>query len=68
MPNHHDDEYSPYEIARRRDAVIHRMANTSPQPRATSKVPRKAKVSASGRGSDRTHSRRDASAKPPAAD
>lgn len=28
-----DEDYSPEEAARRRDAVVRRMANTPPQPR-----------------------------------
>jgi hypothetical protein len=34
-------DFSNEEIARRRDAVIHRMANTPPQPKA--KAPRRQK-------------------------
>lgn len=40
-------DYSPEETARRRDAVIRRMANTPPQPRVSPKVaPKTAKESA----------------------
>lgn len=37
MTDDHDDTLSPDEIARRRDEVIRRMANTPPQPRSTPK-------------------------------
>lgn len=38
-----DDQYDESEIARRRDGVIRRMANTPPQPKATAPHPPKKK-------------------------
>lgn len=37
------EEYGPEETARRRDEVIRRMANTSPQPRVARKPSRRSK-------------------------
>lgn len=42
------DLFAPEEIARRRDEVVRRMANTPPQPRV-SPVPEKAKATDVGR-------------------
>lgn len=46
-PNPLSDEYDEDETARRRDAVIRRMANTPPQPRTTLR-PKDAKPTAEG--------------------
>jgi hypothetical protein len=45
-----NDEFTPEEVERRRDKVIHRMANTPPTPRVTSpnRPPKKRKLAASG--------------------
>jgi hypothetical protein len=44
------EEYTQEEIARRRDEVIRRMANTPPQHRTrTTPAPKKAKTTAEGR-------------------
>ena len=60
-----EDEYGEAEIARRRDEVIRRMANTPPQPRVSPKIPAKAaKEPAEDRGLSRSTRRRGASAKP----
>jgi hypothetical protein len=62
-----EDEFSPEEIARRRDEVIRRMANTPPQPRVSPKAPAKAaKEPAEDRGLSRSRRGRGASAKPSA--
>ena len=58
------DDFADEEIARRRDAVIRKMANTAPQPHATPKAsPKKVKISGGGRGLSRKRSRPAASAK-----
>ena len=44
------NDYSNDEIARRRDAVIRRMANTPPQPRVKSPVRRPKKKMKAGAG------------------
>ena len=43
------DEYTPEEAARRRDEVVRRMANTPPQPKATSPRPKKKKKAGADR-------------------
>lgn len=46
-----DDEYSPEEAARRRDAVLKIMVNTPPQPRASNRQTQgKRKSTGAGRG------------------
>lgn len=44
------DEFSEEEIARRRDEVVRRMANTPPQPRTKSPSRRTGKKKPTGRG------------------
>jgi hypothetical protein len=51
------DEYSEAEIARRRDEVIRRMANTPPQPKA-SPHPKKKKKAVAGRAVRKARARR----------
>jgi hypothetical protein len=43
-----DDEYSPEDAARRRDAVLKIMVNTPPQPRATQSPARSKKQKSIG--------------------
>ena len=62
-----DEQYSPEETARRRDAVIRRMANTPPQPRVSPKA-KTAKESAADPGLSRSRRGRGASAAPGAQD
>jgi hypothetical protein len=50
QPKISDDEFSPEETARRRDAVIKHMLNTPPKPHSQMKVGKpKAKASQRGR-------------------
>jgi hypothetical protein len=54
-PKTNDDEYSPEETARRRDAVLKILVNTPPQPQAIrSTHPRKKKTTASDRAGRKT--------------
>lgn len=48
MPKQRDvqPDFSNDEISRRRDAVIHRMANTPPQPKNQTRLERKKKADA----------------------
>jgi hypothetical protein len=56
-----DDQFSPSEAARRRDEVIRRMANTPPQPKATTPRPSKKKKKAgAGRAAGKARARREA--------
>jgi len=61
MPKHRNTrlEFSDDEISRRRDAVIHRMANTPPQPKNQSRLERKKKAGA-GRAAGKVRARREA--------
>jgi hypothetical protein len=55
------DDFSPEETAKRRDGVIRRMANTPPQPKATS--PRrqgKKKKAGADRAAGKAHAGREA--------
>jgi len=53
-----DDQYSPVETARRRDAVLKILVNTPPQPQATRPTrPRKKKTTVSDRPVRKTSSR-----------
>lgn len=53
------DEYSVEEIAKRRDEVIRRMANTPPQPKATTPHrPKKKKKAVAGRAVRKAPARR----------
>jgi hypothetical protein len=53
-----DDEYSPEETARRRDAVLKILVNTPPQPQATRPPrPRKKKTTASDLADRKTSGR-----------
>jgi len=55
------DDYSQDEIARRRDAVIRRMANTPPRPKATSPRRPKMKTKAgAGRAAGKVRARHEA--------
>ena len=47
-----DTEYDAEETARRRDEVVHRMANTPPQPKANPR-PKKRRKAALDRGAGR---------------
>lgn len=51
-----DDEYSPEEAARRRDAVLKIMVNTPPQPHAT-RSPVRSKKKQKSAGEDRAKAR-----------
>jgi hypothetical protein len=54
-------EYSAAEIAKRRDEVIRRMANTPPQPKATTPHrPKKKKKAVAGRAVRKARARREA--------
>jgi len=53
------DNFGPDETAHRRDEVIRRMANTPPQPKATSHHPKKKKKAASGRAAGKGRARRE---------
>jgi hypothetical protein len=53
------DNYADKEIARRRDEVIRRMANTPPQPKITPRPSKRKKKAASGRAADKGRARRD---------
>lgn len=44
-----DDEYKAEEIARRRDEVVRRMANTPPRPRIKDHPPERKKTTAGDR-------------------
>jgi hypothetical protein len=48
------------EAARRRDEVIRRMANTSPQPKAALPRPKKKKKAVAGRAVRKVRARREA--------
>ena len=53
------DDYDSDEVARRRDEVIRRMANTPPQPKIRPR-PKKKKKAASGRVAGKGRARREA--------
>jgi hypothetical protein len=55
-------DYTDEDIARRRDEVIRRMANTPPQPRVTSPNPKSGKRKQTGQG--RAAPKRKAERKP----
>jgi hypothetical protein len=64
-----EPEFTEEETARRRDAVIRRMANTPPQPHPTPKAPaKKAGESGENRGSPQSPRWRGASAAKPTAE
>lgn len=44
-----EDDYSPEEVERRRDAVLKIMVNTPPRPRSTQDRPKKKTTTALGR-------------------
>ena len=53
------DEFSPEATATRRDEVIRRMANTPPQPKATTPLrPKKKKKAVAGRAAGKARARR----------
>jgi hypothetical protein len=52
------DSFSAAEIAKRRDEVIRRMANTPPQPKASPR-PKKKKKAAGGRAVRKVPARRE---------
>ena len=55
QPKISDDEFSPEEIVRRRDAVIKHMLNTPPKPHSEMKIgKRKAKVGKSSKPKKKT--------------
>ena len=60
MASKPQDSYSPEEAARRRDEVIRRMANTPPQPKATSPRLKKKKTIAVGRAVRKDRAGREA--------
>jgi len=54
-----DENFTDAEIAKRRDEVIRRMANTPPQPKATTPHrPKKKKKAGAGRGTGKAHAGR----------
>lgn len=61
MAKQRTDEYSPEEIARRRDEVIRRMANTPPQPRAKTPAhpPRKGNKAGESRADGKSRAGRE---------
>ncbi len=56
-----DDIYSEQEIARRRDDVVRRMANTPPQPKLSNHLPEKAKKAAGDRAARKARAPREGS-------
>jgi hypothetical protein len=57
--NNKDENYSEAETARRRDAVVRRMANTPPQPKTQSRPPEKKTKAATGRVARKDHGGRE---------
>jgi hypothetical protein len=54
-----DQNFTDAEIAKRRDEVIRRMANTPPQPKATTPHPKKKKKAGAGRGAGKARAGRE---------
>ncbi len=59
MPRKADEIYSEEEIARRRDVVVRRMANTPPQPRVTRPPKAPKKKAAPGQSSRKPGAQKD---------
>jgi hypothetical protein len=55
-----DEMFSPADAAKRRDEVIRRMANTPPQPKATTPHPKKKKKAVAGRAVRKARAGREA--------